>query len=80
VSIFFEGFDGAEPPSPGGEDEDRFDGWATWSGTSFSAPRVVAALARLLQRGTAPVDAVQQLIDDERLERRPMLGVVVAVP
>jgi hypothetical protein len=80
VSIFFEGFDGAEPPSPRGEDEDRFDGWATWSGTSFSAPRVVAALARLLQRGTAPVDAVQQLIDDERLERRPMLGAVVAVP
>jgi hypothetical protein len=80
VSLFFEGFDGAEPPTPKGEDEDRFDGWATWSGTSFSAPRVVAALARLLQGGTAPVDAVTQLIDDEQLERRPMLGAVVAAP
>lgn len=77
VSLFFKGFDGAEPPDQQGQDEDRFDGWAIWSGTSFSAPRVVAALARLLQAGTDPSSAVDQLIDDENLERRPMLGTVV---
>lgn len=77
VSIFFEGFDGAEPPTPDDVDEDEFEGWAVWSGTSFSAPRVVAALARLIQGGTDPADAVEQLIDDPSLDRKPMLGTVI---
>ena len=76
VSIFFEGFDGAEPPTKRGDD-DRFDGWAVWSGTSFAAPRVVAALARRLQAGTDPANAVERLIDDQQLPRKPMLGMVV---
>lgn len=76
VSIFFEGFDGAGPAEQN-YDPDRFDGWARWSGTSFAAPAVVAALARAIGRGTAPHDAVAQLIDDKVLARKPMLGTIV---
>lgn len=76
VSWFFLGFDGAEPPVEG-LDPDRFDGWAIWSGTSFAAPRVVAALAREVAGGASPHDAVADLVDGDGLERRPMLGTVV---
>ena len=76
VSIFFEGFDGAGPPEQN-YDPDRFDGWARWSGTSFAAPAVVAALARAIGKGTAPHDAVAQLIDGKELDRKPMLGTIV---
>ena len=76
VSIFFEGFDGAGPPQQN-YDLDRFEGWAQWSGTSFAAPAVVAALAAAVGRGTAPHDAVAQLVDDPKLDRKPMLGTIV---
>ncbi len=33
----------------GGADADRYEGWALWSGTSFAAPIVAAALAREIQ-------------------------------
>lgn len=77
VSAFFEGFDGALPPI-GGVDPDAFDGWAAWSGTSFAAPRVVAALAALVEKGVTPHQAVEQLVDDPALHRKPLLGTVVA--
>lgn len=77
VSIFYDGFDGAEP-AVDGVDEDKFDGWAVWSGTSFAAPRVVAELAKLVQAGASPQDAVEQLVTGPGLTRRPMLGTVVA--
>ena len=76
ISIFFEGFNGAEPPV-GNLDPDDFAGWARWSGTSFAAPRVVAALVQLVAQGVSPHDAVAQLVDDASLPRRPMLGTVV---
>lgn len=76
VSAFFEGYDGAEPPVDG-VDPDRFDGWAIWSGTSFAAPRVLAALAREIGDGRTPHEAVDHLIDADGLERKPMLGTVV---
>jgi hypothetical protein len=44
VSTFFE-FQG-EQPAVSGVDYDNYHGWAKWSGTSFAAPRVAAALAR----------------------------------
>jgi len=56
-----------------------------WSGTSFSAPVVVAALVRqsALEAGgdfpTKLAAAVQSLIDDPALLRLPMLGTVVNV-
>jgi hypothetical protein len=77
VSLFFDGFNGAEPPALDGSDDDDFAGWARWSGTSFAAPRVVAALARRMQAGRTAQQAVADLIDDEQLPRIPMLGTVV---
>jgi hypothetical protein len=76
VSLFFEGFNGAEPVAAG-EDIDDFHGWARWSGTSFSTPRVVAALALELEKGVAAADAVYNLVDDPQVERKPALGAVV---
>jgi hypothetical protein len=40
-----------------------FDGWATWNGTSFAAPKVSAAIARLFAEGqvASPVDAWDEL-------------------
>lgn len=40
-----------------------FSGWALWSGTSFAAPRVSAAIAEAVATGAAvsPADAWQQL-------------------
>ncbi len=37
---------------------EAFEGWARWDGTSFAAPKVSAAIARLVaQEGLVPVDA-----------------------
>jgi hypothetical protein len=40
-----------------------FHGWASWSGTSFAAPKVAAAIAELVASGAAvtPVEAWEQL-------------------
>ena len=42
-----------------------FDGWATWNGTSFAAPKVSAAIAAQFAEGAAasPVDAWEALKD-----------------
>jgi hypothetical protein len=75
-SLFFDRFNGAEP-ADGDGDPDDFHGWATWSGTSFAAPRVVAALAQRVATGSTPQQAVEELIEDASLPRKPMLGTVV---
>jgi subtilisin family serine protease len=76
VSIFFDGFDGDEPMVDG-VDSDQFRGWATWSGTSFAAPRVVAALAERIGGARSPQQAVRDLIAKRGLPTKPMLGTVV---
>ena len=46
-------------------DIEHFQGWARWDGTSFAAPKVSAAIARLFaERGgaTPPLDAGSELI------------------
>jgi thermitase len=56
-------------PTPGQPEQNwphpdkLFSGWALWSGTSFAAPRVTAALAEMVATGAAatPLDAWQQL-------------------
>ena len=79
VSTFFE-----DAPTCNGPD--RFSGWARWSGTSFAAPAVAGALARVMCEGLGPnavIDAksarvaVKRLIDDPGLFRIPGLGAVV---
>ncbi len=79
VGPFFDGFDGPELPAPGG-DPDAFDGWARWSGTSFAAPVVVAALAREMRRsGVSAREAVDRVVDAPGLLRIPDLGTVVNI-
>ena len=79
VSSFFATFDGNEVPS-GGRDIDRFRSWATWSGTSFSAPVVVGALVREMRVSScSQTEAVSRLIDAPWLGRIPGLGTVVNV-
>ncbi len=77
VSSFFASFNGNEVPS-GGRDIDHFRSWATWSGTSFSAPVVVGALVREMRVSyCSPTEAVERLIDAPWLGRIPGLGTVV---
>jgi hypothetical protein len=47
----------AEPPNK----KFAFKGWATWSGTSFAAPKVAAVLANAAAFGTSPRTAAAQL-------------------
>ncbi|MDO9175613.1 MAG: S8 family serine peptidase, partial [Actinomycetota bacterium] len=75
VSRFFDGVDVHDDGDPATAD---FRGWAKWSGTSFSAPIVAAAIAREASLyGISIVDAVQRVIFDPRLFRIPGLGTVV---
>jgi len=79
LSSFFQGFNGSEPPADG-VDPDAFAGWALWSGTSFAAPVVAGALARLMaQTGCSAQEAVARTIDEPALLRIPNLGTVVNV-
>ena len=79
VSAFFASFDGAFPRI-NATDVDAFSGWAQWSGTSFSTPVVVAALAREMVTGPcSATDAVQRVVGAPQLLRLPCLGTVVNV-
>lgn len=80
VSEFFDHFDGAYEPLIAGSvpDIDDFAGWAMWSGTSFSTPAVVGALAELIEsHGCPAVVAVDQLVRRPGLFRLPDYGVIV---
>ena len=78
VSTFF--VDVAEPAF-GRHAERRFEGFARWSGTSFSAPKVAAALAQAAYLdGTAtPADVWQRVAADYQRLRMPDLGIVFNV-
>ncbi len=59
-------------------ERNQFNGWASWSGTSFAAPLVAAALAQeVLSTGDSPRDAVDRIIEQPELYRLQGLGVVV---
>ena len=59
---------------PGGPGAPAFDGFAAWTGTSFAAPQVTAALAALAKRdGISLADAAQRLVYDAG---RPRIGAV----
>ena len=77
VSTFFTDFD--DRCQCCGSVVQEFRGWASWSGTSFSAPKVAGALARemYLHGGTA-AEAWRRLSAPSR-HRVPDLGVLVNV-
>ena len=64
-------------------DGEDFDGWAKWSGTSFSGPIVAASIAwewmSRHKRGR-PGDAAAWLLDRPGHFRYPGLGTVVNTP
>jgi subtilisin family serine protease len=75
VSSFFT-FDGLGP-----EGNENFNGYATWSGTSFAAPRVAGAIAaRIAKHGISAPHAAADLLNEGRHRSMPDLGVLVDVP
>jgi hypothetical protein len=78
VSRFFVPKGGDPETLPTDGDDQHFDGWASWSGTSFAAPIVVGALIRNhLATGRPLSEVVTAVIDDRHLTRLPALGTVV---
>ncbi len=80
VSGFFDQFDGAvEPLVPGSvPDIDDFAGWAMWSGTSFSTPAIVGALAEIIETHDCPARvALAKLTRRPGLFRLPDYGIIV---
>lgn len=55
-------------------------GFAAWSGTSFAAPKVAAAVAAAMSMGLDGPEAVYRLVGDARLPRVADLGTVVDPP
>lgn len=80
VNSLFLDWNGSVQPLDGGPDPDDFEGWARWSGTSFSAPIVAGVLAReMLVTGCTAQEAVGRVVDAPWLFRLPGLGTVVDV-
>jgi subtilisin family serine protease len=62
----------------GPRDDDRFEGFATWSGTSFAAPAVAGRIAGLAAaEGIGAVEAADRLLDPATRPTLPGLGVLL---
>jgi subtilisin family serine protease len=65
----------------GPDGDETFTGYATWSGTSFAAPRVAAVIAAsAAQHGVSAKVAAADLLDPSRHRSMPDLGVFVDAP
>lgn len=76
VSMYPEGVESHElDPAP---DAFSADAWAVWTGTSFAAPQIAGAVARLAdERKISPRDALRELLSSGR--RIPDFGIAVAI-
>jgi subtilase family protein len=64
----------------GGEDRmpsGKFTGWAHWSGTSFAAPMVAAAIAAAIGEGLSGPDAARHVLQARGAPRIDHLGTIV---
>ncbi len=78
VSTFFRNWNGGMLRLDAMLDPDDFDGWAVWSGTSFAAPAVVAALCREMQAYRCNAqEAVERVVDNPARVRVLGLGTVI---
>ncbi len=66
VASSFVSFDGPKDEAPSADiDADCFTGFATWSGTSFAAPRIAAELAQRAQdQKTSPRQVLESVLAD----------------
>lgn len=75
VSSFFT-FDETGPSGT-----ESFNGFATWSGTSFAAPRVAGAIAaKVASDDITPARAAASLLNPDANRSMPDLGVLIDVP
>lgn len=76
------GADAHHPTAADGEGvvKGDFEGWATWSGTSFATPRVAGAIAALMGDGMDARSAVAVVLRRPGLRTVPGCGVVVEPP
>jgi hypothetical protein len=63
--------------TPDGHSLADFNGWARWSGTSFAAPVVAAAIAASMSAGVSAREAAQRLLTAAASTWRPGLGVTI---
>jgi hypothetical protein len=63
-------------PTAGGTLDETFTGWARWSGTSFSAPKVAAAVAQEMYLSGSDARTSWRRLSDHRRYRFPDLGIV----
>jgi subtilisin family serine protease len=76
VASCFVRFDGPRPPVRG-VDPDEFRGYASWSGTSFAAPAVAGAIARLAAaEDLEAAVAAARLLEPTHHRTLPDLGIV----
>ena len=77
VSTFFTDYDDPVDPASGVVNE--FRGWASWSGTSFAAPKVAAVVAQEMYLNRCSAAEAWKRLSDFHHYRYPDLGIVVNV-